>query len=461
MPRRKKLPKAVGSGYPDFQRREDRKRMLGGAIRASREERELTQQALGKRVGACKGAIGKYERGEETPPATMIAKIASALDADLRKWLLYAEVQRLARKREDIDGTAMRMWGRIIAQLDEHEHDEDRELGSRSHLDLTRFPRGFDPLVVVVGDRREETPQNLGDLFAFSAACVDDRWLCDLGLPPGTEKITDKVFLFQEPEAEEWRREMFGRKHLLVIGSPAANFLAREINRTCIFRFAVPPLAEKEWRRIKEEEFPALRSPAALEHFKQTNRDLMRGLMRRFQQPGFVAYDTAEEGHKALKVVASIISTRQQDFAVISIGRNPYAKPGDRFFSILVAGIHHPGTAWSVRFLSDPRNFQEHPFGGILEVYFPDRKYDPDKVKWYESIGLGTAFWHTVGQSDLKYNPQTLRKALSDCLQAKIITDAPVDVDELEDNIRLIDLLAEPGEQASSGGDSKATAGNA
>ena len=92
-------------------------------------------------------------------------------------------------------------------------------------------------------------------------------------------------------------------------------------------------------------------------------------------------------------------------------------------------------------------------------MYFPDRNYDPDKVKWYESIGLGTAFWHTVGQSNLKYDPGSLRKALSDCLQAQIITDAPVDVDELEDHIKLVDLLAEPGGQASSSATSQATAG--
>jgi len=452
MTRKKKTSAQVSP--PDFNNVRDRANMLGSTILYHRARMEFSQADLAGKVSASPQAIGKYERGEDVPPPGMIVDIARRLRGDPQQWLLYGDIQRLARDKNEIDGSAMEVLVDMVAQLGERAHAEDRGLGSGSHLDLTRFPRAFQPLVVVVGDRREETPQNLGDLFAFSAACVDDRWLADLRLPPGTEKITDKVFLFQEPEAADWRRDTFGRKHLLVIGSPAANFLAREINRTCIYRFAVPALAEKEWQRIKEEEFPTLDSPAALERFKETNRDLMRGLMRRFQQPGFVAYDTAEEGPEALKVVASIISARQQDFAVISIGRNPYAKPGDRFFSILVAGVHHPGTAWAVRFLSNPHNFQDHPFGGILEVYFPDRNYDPDKVKWYESIGLGTAFWHTVGRSDLKYEPQGLRKALSDCLQARIITDAPVDVDELEDHIKLVDLLAEPGGQASSSADS-------
>ena len=72
--------------------------------------------------------------------------------------------------------------------------------------------------------------------------------------------------------------------------------------------------------------------------------------MRKFQQPGFVAYDVTSErvgDSQPLVTVASIIADNHQDFGMISLGRNPFAAPGDRFFSIMVAGIHHPGTAWA------------------------------------------------------------------------------------------------------------------
>ena len=123
------------------------------------------------------------------------------------------------------------------------------------------------------GYREIRLHKHLGDLFAFSASTADDRWLSSLRLPRRTEKITDKVFLFQEPEAKAWRHEIFGKTHLLIIGSPAANLAARELNRHFIHRFAVPSEAEKLWSTVKEKEFPKLKTPAALEHFETVSED--------------------------------------------------------------------------------------------------------------------------------------------------------------------------------------------
>lgn len=428
---------------PSINNEKDRPKMLALAIAYARQQRELSQAELARKAGMKPQSVGKYERGEDIPPPVVIVNLAKVLGGSPRKWLLYAHVQKAAKDPVEDTQYTMSILKSMIANVEYQEERTITPIGPTECITLAQFPQAFSPLCVVVGDRREEKPKNLGDLFAFSASCVDDRWLTTLRLPPDTEKITDKVFLYQEPEAQEWRRRTFGKKHLLVIGSPAANIFARELNRSFIHRFAVPSEAEEQWKRIKKEKFPDLRSPASLEHFKESNRQFMRSLMRKFQQPGFITYDPqAKQNENAVRVVASIITEPQQDFATLTIGRNPYAEKGERFFSILAAGVHHPGTAWAVKFLGDPKRFETHPFGGILEIHFPSKEYDPDKIKWYESVGLGTALWHTVGQSDLGYDPESLRNTILRCLNAKIITDVPVDKVELEDHLGLIDLIA-------------------
>lgn len=430
---------------PSLDNDSDQKKFLGLTLGYVRRRQGISQSDLATKSGIPHAqSISKYELGTDIPSPPIAVSLALALGQNPKLWLLYGELQRAAAAQEAGPGKAeaIKHIKSLIGVVEEQRQAlVDAPISTRR--DLTQFPASFSPLCIIVADRREERPKHLGDLFAFSGSSVDDRWLPSLRLPRGTEKITDKVFLFQEPEAAEWRRATFGKTNLLIIGSPAANLAARELNRHFIHRFAVPSEAEKLWSEVKETKFPALRTPAALEHFEETSRQFVRALMRKFQQPGFVTYDSqAVTDHAILQVVASVITEAQQDFATVTVGRNPFARDEDRFFAILAAGVHHPGTAWAVKFLSEPTRFETHPYGGILEVRFPSRKHDPDKVRWYESVGLGEAEWHTIGRSDFPYDHGSLRKAIHRCLAAKIITDVPVDSAEIEEHLRLLDLLA-------------------
>jgi hypothetical protein len=149
------------------------------------------------------------------------------------------------------------------------------------------------------------------------------------------------------------------------------------------------------------------------------------------------------------------------DFAVVSLGRNPYAEAAKPFFAILAAGVHHPGTAHAVRFLSQPEQFAHHPFGGVLEVEVPSREHPPQEVAWHDKIKMSRAKWHTAGVGSLEYTPQELRQRLArlrDELKTDmktIATDIELTAEEIEDHIRLIDLLARP----PAGGNGPAAAG--
>jgi transcriptional regulator with XRE-family HTH domain len=430
---------------PSFANDGELRKFLALSLAFVRARRHLSQNELASLAGIPNPqSISKYEGGRDIPSPPIIVRLAHALGENPKLWLLYAQLQRAAAKEAEPSKAEATQHILSLMGVVSEQSQGQIDAASSTRRSLTQFPTSFSPLCVIVGDRREERPRHLGDLFAFSASPVDDRWLASLRLPSVTEKITDKVFLFQEPEAKEWRRATFGKTNLLIIGSPAANLAARELNRHFIHRFAVPSEAEKLWSTVKEEKFPTLKTPAELEHFEEANRQYVRRLMRKFQQPGFITYDAeATRDENVIRVVASVITEPQQDFATVTVGRNPFAQKGERFFAILAAGVHHPGTAWAIKFLSQPSRFERHPYGGILEVRFPSRRHDPDKIKWYQSVGLGEADWHTIGKSDLAYDHDSLCNAIRRCLAAKIITDAPVDSAEMEEHLDLLGLLAE------------------
>jgi DNA-binding XRE family transcriptional regulator len=58
-------------------------------IRAARLSRDLSQEALGRRVGATKAAISKWENGRNHPAPTMAKKLAAELELSLEQ--VYAE----------------------------------------------------------------------------------------------------------------------------------------------------------------------------------------------------------------------------------------------------------------------------------------------------------------------------------------------------------------------------------
>jgi len=407
-------------------------------LQTARKKAGFSQDELARRLNLTRGVIANYESGLSAPDPVRAVQMARILNARSTEFLLLSIVQRSAPGPEQDasgpDDDGFERLESVVAELlglrgPEPDHD-----ALDQPLTLSDFPHRFSPLVVVVGDRRETEPTTIGDLGAFSASPVDDRWLPALELPKGTEKVSDKVFV---TAPAEWLKEQFGKKHILSIGSPAANLFTRKYNDHFVFRFAttrealgmVKAQAERTQRDM---------SRAALLRYSEEMRSHLRQTMRLFKQPGFLDFT-----YQHLKV--GIDPATNRDFAVISIGRNPFSAPHDRFFSVLAAGVHHPGTAHAVKFLSNHHEFENHPFGGVLEVQVPSDAEPPD-VQWYEKIAKSEAHWHEAGGGkDRPYTASELRMRIETIQQKAagnlLIADFEIKDEELQGHLNLIDKL--------------------
>ena len=409
---------------------------FGRRLRAAREAKQMTQDELARDVGVTRSVIANYERGETVPDPTRALELAHVLSAKKEDFLLLSVASSVAaRPANDLAAAPRQAAIETLERLHRAAHGvEPRQPVNADYLTLADFPDRFLPLTVIVGDKREDDPKNPGDLFVFSASTVDDRWLMDLGLPRGTEKLSDKVLM---TASEQWLEERLGRTHLLVIGSPASNLLARNYNDHFLFRFALNNETVVKWER-KRKDLLGRETPFELLAFKENSKSELKHMMRLFKQPGFVNFN-----YDNLKVGIDLAENR--DFAVVSIGRNPFAEPESGFFAILAAGIHHPGTAHAVKRLGQPETFKEHPLGGVLEVQVPKDDLRERDVKWHDRIGMSYANWHRIGDKSLEYTPGTLLSKLQDwelkLRRREIITDIVLTEHELQQHMRLIRCL--------------------
>lgn len=428
----------MGTNDPNWLRpvtKDSAKNCLADRLKASRGRLGFTQETIGKKLGVSRVVVANWESGKASPEADRAVKLASILNEDAATFLLLADLQRSAAY-DMPDPELLKVVNGLLLASGRLGSMQSERGGPQTHLSLVDFPEAFSPMVVVVGDKREVEPQNAGDLFVFSASPTDDRWLLSLGLPPDTEKISDKVLMTAHADPE-WLAEL-GKKNILCIGSPASNLFSREYNEQFLFRFAVSREAKRLWEK-KRDMMYKLEKPVDLTEFYLANRDDLKHIMRLFKPPGFIDFN-----YRHLRLGIDV--GQDMDFAVISIGRNPFSAPGDHVFAILVAGIHHPGTANAVRFLANPSNFIEHPFGGILEVHVPSKEFRREDVKWHEKIGKCHIDWHCAGAGDarLSYNPADLIGKLREWLDRTdhIATDVTITKEEIESHIDLIEQLA-------------------
>jgi transcriptional regulator with XRE-family HTH domain len=386
-------------------------------------------------MGVSRPLISQWENGEKLPEPERAVRLADLLRADRTEFLILSLLQRGAcRKDKSKDCTMLYETASQLKKQLRRDQPAAQKRGLATHLSLLDFPGAFSPITVIVGDKREEKPKNAGDLYVFSASPVDDRWLLSLGLPRDTEKISDKVLMTAD---KEWLEGFFGERHLLIIGSPASNLFARKYNNCFLFRFAIGREAEEKWEQ-KEKAMKDLRTPAEMDNFRDKSQPDLKHTMRLFKPPGFVnfAYDNLRLG---------IDPAESRDFAVVSLGRNPFAGPDAPYFAILAAGVHHPGTAHAVKFLSTTDasdRFKEHPFGGVIEVQVPADDYPRHQIAWHTKIGASRADWHKVGNSALEYTPDSLRNNLDNWKKREIVTDVKLGEDEIDQHIKLIEHLA-------------------
>jgi hypothetical protein len=236
----------------------------------------------------------------------------------------------------------------------------------------------------------------------------------------------------------------FGQTNLLVIGSPSVNLAARRINNLSVFQFAFDTEI-KAWERqlrdtkelndrqnlrkfwqiarsgelAREPEaitFEQLAgdgeddSPASRERVKIVSRiakELLKGnraayWMNRFRKPGFM--DPIDG------VVHGLYTREDNDFGLISLAKNPFSKSAD-YVCIFVAGIHGPGTAHALRWLAGREHFDDHPFGGVIEVELdlfnkdiPNR-FENVQCKWQTGKYTGASLLAAVNATLHKVRP--------------------------------------------------------
>lgn len=407
---------------------------FGTQLRNSRESAKRSQKWLADHIHKSRVMIANYEAGKASPEPNVAVKLARILSEDPAEYLLLSNLQRVYSLQHTEDKYLLQTINQLLSKNRKSGFSPLISASLETYLSLLDFPKAFTPMTVIVGDKREEEPQNPGDLFVFSASTVDDRWLLSLGLPPNTEKISDKVIMTAEQDSD-WLEKHLGNKHLLCIGSPASNLFARMFNNNFLFRFAISRETQRKWEETHKD-IGELRTQASLLKFHEDHRSYLKQRMRLFKSPGFVDFN-----YEYLRVGMDL--SQGKDFAVVSLGHNPYAKPDAPYYAILAAGVHHPGTAHAVKFLSEPANFVDHPFGGILEVDVPSKNVDPRDIYWHSKIENSEAHWHTVGNNSLQYNPESFSQELK-----KWITKLPVPSDivlekqELEGHLRLIEKLA-------------------
>ncbi len=241
-------------------------------LRAIIDSGKSIRKDIAPELGVSLATLSQWATGKEPISEAHLAKLVDSLvdgsesvkESRFLRLLLLLWQERIERRSGS--GKEKQRWT-----------ESSRVLASRAlrlALDLTStrsrpekssgrtlhdFPDSFYPLAIVTGDKREdsETRITAGDFGAVSASHAELRWLCELGLRSDVELYGDKIFVL---EGVDELKARFGRKHLLIVGSPGSNHLARRCllvpprpgwhPAAAIFRFNLP-----QFKLQKIEEF--------------------------------------------------------------------------------------------------------------------------------------------------------------------------------------------------------------
>lgn len=393
----------------------DYEMLLPSYLEKARAERRVRQNELAKVAAVSNSYVSQVLAGTTVPNDERLAAFARVLgiEEQLPQLLLRAAHDRTS---PDSENAGIRLaYLRLIQQWNTYSAESGLPTPART---LEHFPRAFQPLVIVAGDKREDPPKTPADVGALSASPLDDRYLRQLPLLPDTEKVSDKVFVLAK---EDYLREKFGRQNLFVIGSPASNHLARKINRHAVFKFAFDRKAIADIERIVEGGHKEMdsRGVSGLKTYRDEKLKDLKFIMSEFKQGGIFDPLPASRKLRARSL------RFDRDFATITIAEHPYAESHD-FVAIMAAGFHLPGTVHAVKFLSDPSKFVSHPLGGVVEVTMSE-------ATWWERIEKAEADWDTQG-----YQAKEIIPALESLPEE---SDWPMSGDEARRLIELVHAL--------------------
>jgi DNA-binding XRE family transcriptional regulator len=433
---------------------------LGTMIRAARENLKYDVDFVRTKVDASVQWIYEIENGKRIPSLELLIKIfllfnenkngeyGDLLEQWLLKWVIAyvdanKEINKLDGQREAIRSNIDRLLSKST------KHSSIRSTGSTT---LENFPDAFYPLTIICGDRRETTPRNKADIFAYSVSTIDLMYILKLGLERTTKIKSDKIFALMD---DDYLQAELGNTNLLIIGSPAANFAARRINKDSLFRFGIPKemqTFEKKlgdlkqlndeahlqvfWKMIQEPENKDISKyeggsvpKKELIGLRKAVEDLLQRyplkyLLNQYKKPGLI--DPADG------MVHAQHTGLQNDFGLVSLAKHPFS---EKHLCVFVGGIHGPGTANALATLSDGRNFKNHPMGGIIEVNLSVFSNWPSKFE------KATWEWQTSN-----YDADGMRSKLTDILVPKQSTEDSMNLglprDEAQNCLEIFDYLS-------------------
>ena len=437
--------------------------LVGRLVREGRAERGWSQHQLAERVGKSKQWVAAVEVGRVLPPVDQVVGLFRALHADVAEgaadrlacWLVYW-LQAGASVRSSSPEEA-ELLAEALAVLD---RDVGRPAATGDWLSLDQFPAAFEPLTLVAADRRDTPPETRADLFILSGAVGDLTFLPNLRETRAQVRLRSDKLVVLGPD--DMRRRELGNTNLLVISSPAANWAARVLNGSAIFRYDIPgPARELDtrirtvgdfddgillrllWRLVSSAEetdegvdLPSIetsRLSAVQRERLPRAEELARELLAR-GKPDQIMSQFNETG-----ILDPVAGRRYQlpadnfDYGMISLAPNPYA--GNGAVSILVSGMHGTGTAHALgALISDPQMFANHPFGGVIQVNA--QPY----ADWSDRFLRADWEWKTP-----EYTPETLLERLRQALQEGAERPEPLNAwtdAELANCIRFIETLA-------------------
>jgi hypothetical protein len=364
--------------------------------------------------------LAHFLNGHRPLPNYALANLAAMLNIDLARLIVYSEYSQCQRnyaasKATSLTPTKTLGWERasetLAALLQRLPSDEPLHASTLGPSTLRDWPMAFLPIVVFVGDRREIPPQSPADLLAASASIGDLYYLPRLQLPAETEIRSDKSVVITTPES---LRRILQDTNLLIIGSPAANLMARTVNPGACFSFHVAPdaLAQAaEFQRILE---PIQYLPGNLERYADVNSATAteREWSRRRRH---MIYEFARSGildpvdYSGLRATAIPVHL---DWGVVSLCRHPWS---ENKVAVIAGGLHGPATAAAIRLLSKENAFADRPLGGVFRVHVPinapwEERYRHLNPEWdthsYTVAGYETAVSEFVSKHEKELEGQ-------------------------------------------------------
>ena len=379
---------------------------INEAVRALLDSGKRSRQEICTDLGVSPGLLSQWATGKELITEPHLSKLVDAAipdsegtkEAELLRLLLLLYEERVVRgaesERQRWTEASRHLAGRALRLGLDLTSTAAAPSAKSSGRTLSDFP--FYPLAIVSGDKREDSASRItaADFGAVSASHAEFRWLCALKLRPEVELYGDKVFVL---ESASELRARFGKKHLLIVGSPGSNHLARRCllvpprpgwrPAAAIFRFNLP---QHTLAKIEQflEPLPGMRPQqlAGKRAEEGTERDMKNWLHYLFTG-GIVDPTHTDHWLRGFDLPSS------RDYGLVTLARNPFSDPAEPMFCVMVAGFHMLGTAHALRMLANPaETFARHPLGGVIEISINvglpfAKRFDDSSADWDDKDG--------------------------------------------------------------------------